>query len=154
CVFLIDQLNGVYKRGNKQYLFHFVDTKDGQAEENLVASFSEFPYITAREGIFWKKAHVEAYLSMYMIREERVDFDNVKSYKNPAEIPRPVAPSSSSVTAGRRQASAAIDGRISQDHKSHTGKPQKLQKKKVLTDGFKIRENLYVPEGWKATSPI
>ncbi|XP_070573292.1 uncharacterized protein [Ptychodera flava] len=157
CVFMLDQYKEIYRRGNKQYLFHFVDTRDGQAEEDLVASFGEFPYITAREGIFWKKAHVEAYLSMYMVREERVDFDSVKSYNDPKQVPKPLPPPEQSSDAGRRTVSAAIDGRSGQNPKQGarvSGPQQSLQRKKVLTDGFKVKESAYVPEGWKATAPI
>ncbi|XP_077995877.1 uncharacterized protein LOC144449240 [Glandiceps talaboti] len=157
CVFMLDQYKDIYKRGNKQYLFHFVDTKDGKAEEDLVASFGEFPYITAREGIFCKKAHIEAYLSMYMIREERIDFDNVKGYENPSQVIKPLPPPERSTESGRRKASSAIDGRQSKDPKPGvraTGPQQNAQRKKVLTDGFKIKDNAYLPEGWKATSPI
>ncbi|XP_072044061.1 uncharacterized protein [Amphiura filiformis] len=70
CVYTMNKEKQYFKRGSKQYVLHFIETREDSDEESLF-SFAKLPFITVHEGVFLKKADCETYM-MTMNRHSHI----------------------------------------------------------------------------------
>ncbi|XP_071850299.1 uncharacterized protein [Apostichopus japonicus] len=105
-----DGIKKSFIRGSKEYVVHFIESFPGMEGERMF-SFAENPYQTIAEGIFLKKADVEAYV-LSMRRHPASPMKAVPGKLSRRTSSRPGSEMMKASTGGSRQMSDSLDETI------------------------------------------
>ncbi|WAR03612.1 hypothetical protein MAR_010170 [Mya arenaria] len=172
CIFLQDPSYMSYVRGEKQYGFNFIEVIDEMKEEGddfWLSSFCEYPMSSLHEGVFFDRAHAEAYISIFHPQFD--DFETAEPYEAGEGAP-PKSPGIVSLgegtMAGNDHLSRAATAR-SMNHPFSSTQQQDVNNvqqhvhnrldhmnpRRVKIDGFRFGdEKSSGPFSWQITTPI
>ncbi|XP_052800800.1 uncharacterized protein LOC128231721 isoform X2 [Mya arenaria] len=180
CIFLQDPSYMSYVRGEKQYGFNFIEVIDEMKEEGRrlvfkrrlkkkLSSFCEYPMSSLHEGVFFDRAHAEAYISIFHPQFD--DFETAEPYEAGEGAP-PKSPGIVSLgegtMAGNDHLSRAATAR-SMNHPFSSTQQQDVNNvqqhvhnrldhmnpRRVKIDGFRFGdEKSSGPFSWQITTPI
>lgn len=168
CIFLLDPGYPSYVRGEKQYGFNFIKVVDDMREDGL-SSFCEYPMATLHEGVFFDRAHAEAYLSLFQTQIE--DFETADTFEAGAGAP-PQSPGLASLGQGSQAppnnlshaaTAHSTNFRLSTTQEHNVNNVQQhvhdrlkhVKPRRVRIDGFRFGDkNSTGPFAWQITTPI